>query len=102
MRLLRRIIGKCYEEVLDDGLSVPEPPMWRKTNNPQQWWNPNDYEILSATFRHEVGACLKVYSSYLPKEESKPESATPRKSVNLQLTISGLLTPKKPRNVTFP
>ena len=102
MKLLRKIRGKCYEEVLDDGLSVPESPKWGKTNNPQQWWNPNDYEILSATFRHEVGAFLKVYSSYLPKEESKPESATPRKSVNLQLTISGLLTPKKPRNVTFP
>jgi len=76
--------------------------MWGKTNNPQQWWSPNGYKILSATFRHEVGAFLRVYSSYLPKEESKPEPATPQKSVNLQPTISGLLTPKKPRNVTFP
>jgi len=49
-----------------------------------------------------VGAFLKVYSFYLPKEELKPEPATPRKSVNLQPTVSGLLTPKKPRSVTFP
>jgi hypothetical protein len=76
--------------------------MWGKTNNHQQWWNPNDYEILLATFWHEVGAFLKVYLSYLPKEELKPELATPQKSVNLQPTISGLLTPKKPRNITFP
>ena len=101
MRLLRGIRRKCYEEVLDDGLSVPELPMWGKTNNPQQWWSLNDYEILSATFRYEVGAFLKVYSPYLPKEDLKPEPATSRKSVNLQPTISGLLIPKKPRNVTF-
>jgi hypothetical protein len=50
-RLLRRIRGRCYEEVLDDRLSVPELPMWGKTNNPQQWWNLNDYEILLATFQ---------------------------------------------------
>jgi len=53
--------------------------MWGKTNNPQQWWNLNDYEILSATFQYEVGAFLKVYSSYLPKEDLKPEPATPQK-----------------------
>ena len=101
-KLLRKIRGKCLEEVLDNRLSVPEPPFWGKTNNPQQWCNFNDYEILVATFQHEVGAFLKVYSFYLPKEELKTEPATPRKSVNLQLTISGLLTPKKPRSVTFP
>jgi len=66
-KLLRKIRGKYHEEVLDDGLSIPKPPIWGKTNNPQQWWNLNDYEILSATFRHEVGAFLKVYSFYLPK-----------------------------------
>jgi len=101
-KLLRKIRGKCHEEVLDDRLSIPEPPIWGKTNNPQQWWNLNDYEILLATFQHEVGAFLKVYSFYLPKEELKPEPATPRKSINLQPTISGLLTPKKPRSVMFP
>ena len=101
-KLLRKIRGKCLEEVLDDGLSVPESPFWGKTNNPQQWWNLNDYEIIAAIFRHEVGAFLKVYSFYLPKEELKPELTTPRKSVNLQLTISGLLAPKKPRSVMFP
>jgi len=101
-KLLRKIRGKCLEEVLDDGLSIPKLPFWGgKTNNPQQWWNLNDYEILAATFQHEVGAFLKVYSFYLPKEELKPEPATPWKSVNLQPTISGLLTPKKPRSITF-
>ena len=49
-----------------------------------------------------MGALLKVYLFYLPKEELKPEPAAPRKSVNLQPTISGLLTPKKLRSVTFP
>ena len=101
MRLLRRIKRRCFEEVLDNRLSVPEPPLWGKTNNPQLWWNLNDYKIISATFHYEVGVFLKVYSSYLPKEELKPEPATPRRSINLQLTISGLLTPKKPRNITF-
>jgi hypothetical protein len=99
MRLLMKIRRDCYYEVLADGLAIPEPPIWGKTNNPHQWWSLNDYEILSASFQHEVDIFLKSYSPYLPKGEIKPESITPRKSVDSLLTISGLLPPKKSRKV---
>ena len=101
-KLLRNLRERCLKEILDDGLAVPEPPFWGKINNPQQWWSLNDYEIMAATFLHEVGAFLKVYSPYLPKEELKPEPATPRRSTSFQPIVSGPLTPKKPKNVTFP
>ena len=101
-RLLRKIRRNCYDEVLDNGLDVLEPPVWGKTNNPQQWWSLNDYKILSTTFWHEVKAFVKVHSSYLSREKLKPKPATPQKLVNLQPAILGLLLPKKLRNMTFP
>ena len=70
-------------------------PILGNDNNPQQWWSINDYEILSATFQHEVETFLKSFSPYLPKEERGFEPATPQRLVNLQPTVPGLLSPKK-------
>ena len=101
MRLLMKIWRNCYYEVLANGLAILEPPIWGKTNNPQQWWSLNDYEILSAAFWHKGDLFRKFYSPYLSKGESKPKPVTPWKSVNLLPTILGLLPPKKSRNMTF-
>jgi hypothetical protein len=91
---------KNYQyKILADVLVIPVPPIY---NNPQQWWNINNYEILSAALQHEVETFLKSFSPYLPKEDRGFEPATHSRLVNLQPTISGLLLPKKSNNVTFP
>jgi len=47
-----------------------------KDNNPHQWWNINDYEILCAAYRQEVELFLKSFSPYLLKGEKIAEPTT--------------------------
>ena len=44
--------------------------MWGKYNDPHQWWNLNDYEVICATYQHET-------EIFLPNEEIEPDPATP-------------------------
>ena len=101
-KLLFKLRRDYQYEFIGDGLAIPVPPVWGKDNNPHQWWNINDYEILSAAFRHEVEIFLRSFSSYLPKGEKELEPTIPRKLLDLCPTVSGLLSPKKPKGVTFP
>jgi len=57
---------------------------------------------FSCCFQHEVEIFLRSFSSYLPKGEKELKPTTPQKLLNLQLTVSGLLSPKKPKGMTFP
>jgi hypothetical protein len=59
--------NKVQNALLEDGGTIPSPPIWVKNNNPDDWWNPNDFEILGACYRHEVELYLKMISQYLPK-----------------------------------
>ena len=48
-------IKKCFwEQIVMKSLSIPDLPILARNNNPQLWWNINNYEILSAAFQHEV------------------------------------------------
>jgi len=52
-----------------EGLAVPKPPLWGKDNDLTEWWNINDFEILSACYRHEVEMFLKIVASYFPRAQ---------------------------------
>ena len=38
-----------------------------KSNNPEEWWSVNDFEILCASYRCEVDGCLKTVSPYFAR-----------------------------------
>ena len=75
--------------------------MWGKLNDPHEWWNINDYEILCATYQHEAEVFLKALLLHLSKGEIGPDPVMPQWKMKLYLSISGLPLLKKLRNDTF-
>jgi hypothetical protein len=57
-------------------MGVLKPPLWGKNNNPEKWWSTNDFEILSAAYRHKVEGFLKIVFPYIPSS-STPEDNIP-------------------------
>ena len=68
---LRKKLSQLREEARDylvgNGMAVFTPPLWVKNNNPEEWWSVNDFEILCASYRHEVEGFLKMVSPYFPR-----------------------------------
>ena len=64
LTLLREEAG---DYLVEQGMAIPRPPRWGKNNDPEQWWNINDFEILCASYRHEVEGFLKTVSPYFPR-----------------------------------
>ena len=58
IRLLTRIRKTYQDEVYAAASPILVPPIWAKDNDPEQWCSINDYEILCATFCHEVEVFL--------------------------------------------
>src|ERR1700719_3035402 len=46
---------------------------WGKNNDPEEWYNINDFEILCACYRHEVEVFLKTVEGYFRKASRKEE-----------------------------
>src|SRR6266853_5450742 len=86
-------------------MAVPKPPLWGKNNNPEEWWSTNDFEIISAAYRHEVKGFLKVVSPYYPTgstpEDNVPEPRTPIGATAPPTSATELLAPKKTRIQRF-
>jgi hypothetical protein len=53
--------------LVENGLAIPKPPLWGKNNDPNEWWSANDFEILSAAYRHGVEGFLKIVAPYFPR-----------------------------------
>jgi hypothetical protein len=49
MKLLVRMRKDYQYDILVEGSAILVPPVWGRDNNPHQWWNINDYEILCPT-----------------------------------------------------
>jgi len=41
---------EARDYLVGNGMAVPKLPLWGKNNNPQEWWNTNDFEILSVAY----------------------------------------------------
>ena len=65
---LSMLRDEARDYLVENGLAVPKLPLWGKNNNPEEWLNANDFEILSAAYRHEVEGFLKRVAPYFPKE----------------------------------
>ena len=64
LTLLREEVG---DYLVEQGMAIPRPPCWRKNNDPEQWWNINDFEILCSSYQHEVEGFLKTVSPHFPR-----------------------------------
>src|ERR1700683_1628481 len=70
---LSNLKEEARDYLVDNGMAVPKPPLWGKNNNPEEWWNANDFEIISAAYQHKVEGFLKVIARYFPKGSKTEE-----------------------------
>ena len=47
---LSALRAEMKDYLVAEGLAVPKLPLWGKDNDPTEWWNINDFEILSACY----------------------------------------------------
>jgi hypothetical protein len=95
---LAKLRDKAQDYLVENGLAVPKPPLWGKNNDPEEWLNVNDFEILSTAYRHEVEGFLRRVAPYFPKasktediEEYEP--CTPPGISGYPASVSELPTP---------
>ena len=91
LTLLREEAG---DYLVEQGMAIPRLPCWGKNNDPEQWWNINDFEILCASYRHEVEGFLKPFSPYFPigpkSDDDFPEPRTPTRVTGWTASVSEL------------
>jgi hypothetical protein len=63
---LSTLRAEVKDYLVAKGLAVLKPPLWGKDNDPTEWWNINNFEILSACYQHEVEIFLKIVTLYFP------------------------------------
>ena len=94
LTLLREEAG---DYLVEQGMAIPRLPSWGKNNDLEQWWNINDFEILCASYRHEVEGFLKTVSPYFPRgrksEDDFPKPCTLTRVIGWSLSVSELPAP---------
>src|SRR6202050_3248527 len=103
---LSKLREEARDYLVENGLAVPKPPLWEKNNDPEEWLNANDFEIISAAYRHKVEGFLKKVAPYFPKaskakdiEETEP--CTPPGLSGYPTSISEFPAPRKTRTLKF-
>ena len=86
-------------------MAIPRPPPWGKNNDPEQWWNINNFKILCASYRHEVEGFLKTASPYFPRgpksDDDFPEPCTPTRITGWNTSVSELPAPRQTKVPRF-
>jgi len=100
---LSTLRAEAKDYLVAEGLAVPKPPLWGKDNDPTEWWNVNDFEILSTCYQHEVEMFLKIVAPYFPKVQeldnySFPELRTPTGKSAPPSSVTELPPPRKFRS----
>ena len=98
---LRKKRSQLREEARDylveNGMAIYKPPLWAKDKNPEEWWSVNNFEILCATYLHEVEGYLKTVLPYFPRgsksEDDIPEPHTPSGFTGQNTSVSQLPAP---------
>ena len=80
-------------------MAIPKPPRWGKNNDPEQWWNINDFKIICASYRHDVEGFLKTISPYFPRglesDDDFLEPRTPTRVIGRNISVSELPAPQR-------
>jgi hypothetical protein len=91
--------------LVEQGMAIPRPPRWGKNNDPEQWWNVNDFEILCASYQHEVEGFLKTVSPYFPRgpksDDDFPKLRTPTRVTGQSASVSELPAPRRVKAPRF-
>src|ERR1700677_2753362 len=103
---LSKLREEARDYLVENGSAVPKTPLWGKNNDPEEWLNANDFEIISAAYRHEVEEFLKKVAPYFPRA-SKAEDmgeTKPRMPPGLSsypTSISEFSAPRQTRTLKF-
>ena len=92
--------GEAADFLLYQGKAIPKPPKWGKNNIVNEWYSINDFEIISACYRHEVEIFLSIVEGNFheaathaeiitPPLENKILSGLPTSPQALRLTVTG-------------
>jgi hypothetical protein len=73
---LSMLRNEARDYLVENASAVPKPPLWGRNNNPEEWLDVNDFEIISVAYRHEVEIFLKTVAPYFPRG-STTEKFTP-------------------------
>ena len=100
--LLREEAG---DYLVEQGMAIPWLPHCRKNNNPEQWWNIDDFEILCTSYRHEVEGFLKTVSPYFPRapksDDNFPKPSTLSRVTRWNASVSQLPAPRQTKVQRF-
>ena len=102
LTLLREEAG---DYLVEQGMAIPRPPRWGKNNDPEQWWNINDFEILCTSYRHEVEGFFKTVSPYFPRgpksDDDFPKPCTLTRVTGWNTSVSELPAPRQTKVPRF-
>jgi hypothetical protein len=102
LTLLREEAG---DYLVEQRMAIPRLPHWGKNNDPEQWWNINNFEILCTSYRHEVEGFLKTISPYFPRgpklDDDFPEPCTPTRVTGWNTSVSELPAPQRTKVPRF-
>ena len=83
--------------LVEQGMAIPRLPHWGKNNDPEQWWNINNFKILCTSYWHEVEGFLKTVSPYFPRgpklDDDFPELHTLTRVIGQNTSVSELPAP---------
>src|SRR6202167_4796701 len=103
---LSKLREEAQDYLVENGSAVPKPPLWGKKKDPEGWLNGNDFEILSAAYRHEVEGFLRRVAPYFPKPSKtedieEPEPRTPPGVSGYPTSVSELPALRKTKTLKF-
>ena len=94
---LTQLREEAGDYLVEQGMAIPRPPCWGKNHDLEQWWTINNFEILCASYRHEVEGFLKTLLPYFPKgpksDDNFPEPRTPSRATGQNTSVSELPAP---------
>src|SRR6202167_3639892 len=71
---------------VENASAVPKLPLWGRNNNPEEWLDANDFEIISVAYRHEVEIFLKTVAPYFPRGSTTEKITPPKPHMPLSLS----------------
>jgi len=103
LKKLSTLRAEAKDYLVAEGLAILKPLLWGKDNDPTEWWNINDFEILLVCYRHEVEMFLKIVAPYFPRAQgldngSFPELHTPTGKSAPPSSVTELPPPRKFRS----
>ena len=83
--------------LVEQGMAIPTLPCWGKNNDPEQWWNINNFEILCTSYWHEVEGFPKTVSPHFPRgpksDNDFPEPRILTRVIGWNILVSELPAP---------